>query len=74
MLDMTTMYKTYMALTKRYKRLAAQIEQVDQRIKHCDRLEKEFYQDYRKSLVDRLEGLYMAMDIVFRAINQKEFY
>lgn len=74
MLDMTTLHKTYKALTKRYERLKTHIEQTDEKIKHCDRLQRGFLLDYRKSLIDMLEGLDIARDIVFRAIEHKEFY
>lgn len=74
MLDEPTLHKTYEALTKRYNRLVAQIEQADQQIKHCDRLQKDFYKERRKSLLDMLNGLDIARDIVFRAIKQHEFY
>lgn len=74
MLDIATLYKTYTVLTKRSKRLKAHIEQIDETLKRCDRLQRDYLLDYRKSLLDRLEGLYIAIDIVFKAIKQGKYY
>ena len=74
MVDIPTLERTYKALSKRYYRVKNQIEQVDKQINCCDRLKKIYLVDYRKSLVDKLDGLDIAMNIVFKAIEQKEFY
>ena len=73
MLDISTLYKTYTVLTKRSKRLKAHIDQTDEKLKRCDRLQRDFLLDYRKSLVDMLEGLHIAIDIVFKAIKQGNY-
>ena len=74
MVDIPTLDRTYKALSKQYYRIKNQIEQVDDQIIYCDRLKKIYLIDYRKSLFDKLDGLDIARNIVFRAIEQKEFY
>lgn len=73
MLDITTLHETYKALTKRSDRLKAHIEQTAEKLKQCDRLQKDFPTDYYKSLLSTLEGLDIAIDIVFKAIEHKNF-
>ena len=70
MLDIATLNKTYTVLTKRSKRLQAHIKQIDETLKRCDRLQRDYLLDYRKSLVDMLEGLSISIDIIFKAIEQ----
>ena len=74
MLDITTLHETYKALTKRSDRLKAHIDQTAEKLKQCDRLQKDFLTDYYQSQIDMLNGLSMAIDIVFKAIEHKNFY
>ena len=74
MVDIPTLDRTYKALSKRYYNIINQIKEVDRQINCCDRLKKIYLVEYRKSLLDKLDGVDIARNIVFRAIEQKEFY
>lgn len=74
MVDIETLYKAYKAINRQYDRFKNQIKAVDKQLTRCDRLQKDFLNDYRKSLVDKLDGIYIALDIIFKAIKQNEFY
>ena len=74
MVDIETLYKAYKAIHRQYNRVENQIKVVDNQLIRCDRLQKDFLNDYRKSLVDKLDGINIALDIIFKAIKQNEFY
>ena len=74
MVDIETLYKAYKAIHRQYDRVKKQIEHVDEQLTRCDRLQRDFLNDYRKSLLDRLDGINIALDIIFKAIKQNEFY
>lgn len=74
MVDIETLYKAYKAINRQYDRVKNQIKGVDKQLTRCDRLQKDFLNDYRKSLVDKLDGINIALDIIFKAIKQNEFY
>ena len=74
MLDMMTLHETYKVLTKRSDRLKAHLDATAEKLKQCDRLQKDFLTDYYKSLLSTLNGIDIARDIVFKAIEHKEFY
>ena len=74
MVDIETLYKAYKAIQRQYNRVKKQIEHVDEQLTRCDRLQRDFLNDYRKSLVDKLDGISIALDIIFKAIEQEEFY
>ena len=74
MVDIETLYKAYKAIHRQYDRVKNQINAVDKQLTRCDRLQKDFLNDYRKSLVDKLDGINIALDIIFKAIKQNEFY
>ena len=74
MVDIQTLHKAYKAIHRQYDRVKNQIDGVDKQLTRCDRLQKDFLNDYRKSLVDKLDGINIALDIIFKAIKQNEFY
>ena len=74
MVDIETLYKAYKSIHRQYDRVKNQIKGVDKQLTRCDRLQKDFLNDYRKSLVDKLDGINIALDIIFKAIKQNEFY
>ena len=74
MVDIETLYKAYKSIHRQCDRVKNQIEGVDKQLTRCDRLQKDFLNDYRKSLVDKLDGINIALDIIFKAIKQNEFY
>ena len=74
MVDIETLYKAYKSIHRQYDRVKNQIKAVDNQLTRCDRLQKDFLNDYRKSLIDKLDGISIALDIIFKAIEQKEFY
>ena len=74
MVDIETLYKAYKAIHRQYERIKKQIEHVDKQLTRCDRLQKDFLNGCRKSLVDKLDGINIALDIIFKAIKQNEFY
>ena len=74
MVDIETLYKAYKSIHRQYDRVKNQINGVDKQLTRCDRLQKDFLNDYRKSLVDKLDGINIALDIIFKAIKQNEFY
>ena len=73
-LDNTTLYEVYKALNNRCNRIKEQIGQIDEKIKHCNRTDKDFLLEFRKSLVDRLDGINTSIDIVVKAMAQGSFY
>lgn len=74
MVNIETLCKAYKAIHRQYDRVENQIKSVDKQLTRCDRLQKDFLIDYRKSLVDKLDGINIALDIIFKAIIQNEFY
>ena len=74
MIDKPTLQKAYKAIHRQYDRIKKQIEHVDKQLTCCDRLQRDYLNDYRKSLVDKLDGINIALDIIFKAIKQNEFY
>ena len=74
MVDIETLYKAYKAIHRQYDQIKKQIEHVDKQLTCCDRLQRDYLNDYRKSLIDKLDGINIALDIIFKAIEQKEFY
>ena len=74
MVDIQTLHKAYKAIHRQYDRVKKQIEHNESQMLHCDRLQRDFLNDYRKSLVDKRDGIYIALDIIFKAIKQNEFY
>ena len=74
MVDKPTLQKAYKAIHRQYERIQNQIKHVDKQLTRCDRLQKDFLNDCRKSLVDKLDGINIALDIIFKAIKQNEFY
>ena len=74
MVDIETLYKAYKAIDRQYDRVKSQINAIDKQLIRCDRLQKDFLNDCRKSLVDKLDGINIALDIIFKAIKQNEFY
>lgn len=74
MVDIETLYKAYKAINRQCDRVKNQINGVDKKLIRCDRLQKDFLNEYRKSLVDKLDGINIALDIIFKAIKQNEFY
>ena len=74
MVDIETLYKAYKAIQRQYDRVKNKINAVDKQLIRCNRLQKDFLNDYRKSLVDKQDGINIALDIIFKAIKQNEFY
>ena len=74
MVDNPTLRKAYKAIHRQYERIQNQIKHVDKQLTYCDRLQRDYLNDYRKSLVDKLDGINIALDIIFKAIEQEEFY
>ena len=74
MVDIQTLHKAYKAIHRQYDRVKKQIEHNESQMLHCDRLQRDFLIDYHKTLVDRLDGIYIALDIIFKAIEHEEFY
>lgn len=74
MVDNPTLRKAYKAIHRQYDRVQIQIKHVDEQLTYCDRLQRDYLIYYRKSLIDKLDGLSIALDIIFKAIVQKEFY
>lgn len=74
MVDNPTLRKAYKAIHRQYDRVQNQIKHVDEQLTYCDRLQRDYLIYYRKSLIDKLDGLSIALDIIFKAIVQKEFY
>ena len=74
MVDNPTLRKAYIAIHRQYERIQNQIKHVDKQLTCCDRLQRDYLNDYRKSLIDKLDGISIALDIIFKAIEQEEFY
>lgn len=74
MVDNSTLRKAYKAIHRQYYRIQNQIKHVDKQLTCCDRLQRDYLNDYRKSLIDKLDGINIALDIIFKAIEQEEFY
>lgn len=74
MIDKLTLQKAYKAIDRQYDRIKKQIDRVDKQLTYCDRLQRDYLTDCRKSLIDKLDGINIALNIIFKAIEQKEFY
>lgn len=74
MVDIETLYKAYKAINRQYDRVKNQINAVDKQLTRGNRLQRDYLYDYRKSLIDKLDGINIALDIIFKAIKQAEFY
>lgn len=74
MVDNPTLRKAYKAIHRQYDRVQNQIKHVDKQLTCCDRLQRDYLIYYRKSLIDKLDGISIALDIIFKAIEQEEFY
>lgn len=74
MVDYPTLRKAYKAIHRQFERIQNQIKHVDKQLTCCDRLQRDYLNDYRKSLIDKLDGISIALDIIFKAIEQEEFY
>ena len=71
-LDTETLYEVYKALNKRFSKIQSQIDQIDEKIKHCKPIDKDFLLERRKTLTDTLYGLNIAIGTVFGAITQNK--
>lgn len=72
--DTETLYEVYKALNKRFSKIQNQIDQIDEKIKHCKPIDKDFLLERRKTTVDMLCGLKIAIDMVFRGMTQDKLH
>lgn len=73
-LDTETLYEVYKALNKRFSKIQNQIDQIDEKIKHCKPIDKDFLEGSRKTMVDMLCGLKIAIDMVFHGLTQDKLH
>ena len=72
--DTETLYEVYKALNKRFSKIQSQIDLIDEKIKHCKPIDKDFLEDSRKTMVDTLCGLKIAIDMIFRGMTQDKLH
>ena len=73
-LDTETLYEVHKALNKRFSKIQNQIDQIDEKIQLCKPIDKDFLLERRKTMVDTLCGLKIAIDMVFHGMAQDKLH
>lgn len=73
-LDTETLYEVYKALNKRFSKIQNQIDQIDEKIKHSNPIDKDFLLERRKTMVDTLCGIKIAIDMIFHGMTHDRLY
>ena len=73
-MDIETLEQTYERLSKARDRQIRHIDNMNRRIPDIDRLAKDFWIEQIRREMARLDGIDLARDIVFKAIEQGQYY
>ena len=73
-MDIETLEQTYKRLSKAHERQKRHIDNMNRRLSDIDRLSKDFWIEQIRIQLAKLDGIDLARDIVFKAIEQGKYY
>ena len=73
-MDIETLVQTYKRLSKAHDKQISHIDNMYKRLPDIDRLSKDFWIEQIRLQIAKLDGIDLARDIVFKAIEQGQYY
>ena len=73
-MDIETLIQTYERLSKAHDKQISHIDSMNRRLPDIDRLSKDFWIEQIRIELGKLDGIDLARDIVFKAIEQGQYY
>lgn len=73
-MDIETLIRTYQRLSKEHDKQISHIDSMKRRLPDIDRLSKDFWIEQIRIQLGKLDGIDLARDIVFKAIEQGKYY
>ncbi len=73
-MDIETLKQTYKRLTKAHDDQRNHINQMNKQLNYIDRLSKDFWIEQIRIQLGKLDGIDLARDIVWKAIEQGKYY
>lgn len=67
---MKDLQQVYIQIVNEETKTKCRIDRIDKTLESCDRLSADYWRDVRSEAVAYLNGLYIASDIVFKAIHK----
>lgn len=67
---MEDLQRVYELLSNEFTKAKNRIDRIDRILENCDRLSAEYWCDVRAEAVAFLNGLYKAIDIVFKELHK----
>lgn len=73
-MDIKTLEQTYKRLSKAHDRQIRHIDNMNRRLHDIDRLSKDFWIEQIRIQQGKLDGIDLARDIVWKAIEHGQYY
>lgn len=73
-MDIETLEQTYKRLSKAHDKQINHIDNMNKRLPDIDRLSKDFWIEQIRIELGKLDGIDLVRDIVFKAIEQGQYY
>ena len=73
-MDIETLRQTYKRLTKEHDDQINHINQMYKKLDYIDRLSKDFWTEQIRIELGKLDGIDLARDIVWKAIEHAQYY
>ena len=73
-MDIETLKQTYKRLSKAHDDQINHVNQMNKQLNYIDRLSKDFWIEQIRIQLGKLDGIDLARDIVFKAIEQGKYY
>ena len=73
-MDIETLRQTYKRLSKAHDRQKRHIDNMNRRLPDIDRLSKDFWAEQIRLELAKLDGIDLARDIVWKAIEHGQYY